>query len=175
MKTLRNDPTLQGVAKGKLNSIYSELLDIDSKKAIKVINWFLDKSKYFNKTKYPFLPQNMSRGDIVRAYFGVNIPPEFSDEDTDGHFVLIWMQQGHNFIVIPLTKQAQPKSNVLGVNLGKIDGMPEVVDTYAKVDAMRSVSIRRIRRINEKSDGKITIKDEKVLKKIKDVFQEYFI
>ena len=52
--------------------------------------------------------------------------------------------------------------------------MPDSVDTYAKIDAIRSVSIRRIQRIKEQKEGKITISDPDVLKKVKDVFLAYF-
>ena len=46
----------------------------------------------------------MKQGDIVIVDFGINIIQNL-DDDTNGHFALIWGQQGHNFIVIPLTKK----------------------------------------------------------------------
>ena len=175
MAELKNDINSQGIIKGKLASIYSELLNADTSSALKTVDWYLQKTKAFTTSKFPFLPNNMQRGDIVRVHFGINIPPEFSDDDTDGHFALIWAQMGHNLIVIPLTKQPQPKENFLSVNLGKIQGLPIDTDTFAKIDAIRSVSIKRIRRIIEqKPDGKITIVDDIILNKIKEIFKVYF-
>ncbi|NLP14869.1 MAG: type II toxin-antitoxin system PemK/MazF family toxin [Clostridium sp.] len=178
MSSLKDNSKVINSLKGKLSSIISELQDIECNIATKIVDWYLEKSKYYRKHyaggRLQALPNNMKQGDIVIVNFGINIIPEFSDDDTNGHFALIWGQQGHNFIVIPLTKKKQPKENKYGVNLGEIEGMPDSVDTYAKIDAIRSVSIRRIQRIKEQKEGKITISDPDVLKKVKDVFLAYF-
>jgi uncharacterized protein YifN (PemK superfamily) len=179
MGILKQDIEIRNSIKGKLASIVSELDEVESLDALKMIDWYLDKSKYYkkalNKERFQRLPDNMNKGDIVLVDYGININPEFGDNNTIYHFGLIWAQQGHNFIIIPLTKKEQPKSNKLGVNLGKIKGLPKNDDTYAKIDAIKSVSIRRIKRLKEQSSGKITITDKDVLKKISDVFLQYFV
>jgi uncharacterized protein YifN (PemK superfamily) len=175
---LKFNVEMQNSLKGKLASILSELKYVESRDADKIISWYLVKSKYFKKifnnehgNKYP---DDMKRGDIVLLDSGINISPEFSDYDTKKHFVMIWCQQGQNFIVIPLTKTPQNK-NKLGVNLGIINGLPENTDTYAKIDAIKSISIRRINRIKEYQLGKITITDAKILNKINAKILNYFV
>lgn len=179
MKLLKNNQSTRNSIKGKLSTIVSILDEIDEQVAIELVGWMLDLSQhynnYFTKKKLHKLPNNIGRGDIVLANLGMNIHPELSDVGTDQHFVLIWGQQGLNFIVIPLTKKPQPVDNKFAVNLGIISGLPVKVDTYAKIDAIRSISLRRINRIKEYTDGKITLTDFSILNKISLVFYEYFL
>lgn len=158
-------------------SIVSELYNVDSDKAVFLTDWLLEKTKYYRKhllrERFNKLPNKMKRGDIVWVQFGINIGDELSDDGTDGHFALIWGQQGFMFIVIPLSKQ--PRTDDYTVNLGIINGLPENGNTYAKLDNIRSISIRRIRRIREQPDGKVTITDPGKLQMIKDAMTNIFL
>lgn len=161
MAKLVNDSIKKHVVLNKIQQIISKLDQIDSNKAEKLTDWFLTKTDYYykidNNRLFQNYPNNIGRGDIVLVQLGMNISPELSDDNTGKHFCLVWLQQGTNFIVIPLTKHPQPVSNRLAVPLGVIPGMPNGVATYAKLDAIRSVSIRRLYRIQGTTDGKITL------------------
>ena len=150
--------------------------NIDSKKAEKLVDWFVEKSAYYNKIENRLLfqryPADMKRGDIVLTQLGMNIFPELSDDDTGKHFGMIWAQQGQNFIVIPLTKHPQI-SNCLSVELGIIPNMPNGVVTYAKLDAIRSLSIRRLFRVQGLPEGKIETSQE-IQNKISNVLLKEF-
>lgn len=179
MGLLKNNISMRNSIKGKLSTILSFIDEIDENIANDLVNWFIKQAehydKHINKKRFHKLPDNISRGDIVLADLGMNIHPELSDSGTDKHFVLIWGQQGQNFIVIPLTKHPQPAYNNYGVNLGKIAGLPTDNDTYAKIDAIRSISIRRIHRIKEQPNGKIVISDIALLESISNIFETQFI
>lgn len=155
---LKKDIRKRNIVRKRLQDILKNLDNINSGKAEKLVDWFVEKSDYYNKIENNLLfhqyPDNMKRGDIVLVQLGMNIFPELSDDDTGKHFGMIWTQQGQNFIIIPLTKHPQ-SSNRLYAHLGIIPNMPNGVDTYAKIDAMRSVSIRRLYRIQGLPGGKI--------------------
>lgn len=176
---LKEDTTTRNSIKGKLSSIISQLDDVDSSLALHTVDWLCQKANYtklhYNHARFLKLPNNMQRGDIVRVEFGVNVGDEFSEHTEDGHFAMIWGQKGFLFIVIPLTKEPQPSSNEYAVDLGIISGLPGSINTYAKLEAIRSVSIRRIRRINEQPNGKISITDDAIINKIKDKIRELFL
>lgn len=177
MTLLKDNQNKINSIKGKLASIVSELHEIESEKAVLLTDWLLEKAKYFKKhikkERFNKLPNKMQRGDIVWVQFGMNIGDELSDDGTDGHFALIWGQQGFMFIVIPLSKQ--PRVDNYTVDLGKVEGLPENGSTYAKLDNIRSISIRRIRRIREQPDGKVTISDPAIIQKIKDAMTKVLI
>lgn len=166
------DINVQTKIKGNLNSAFGELINTDADMAYNLSEWILLESqtmkKHMNGERFQKLPDSMKKGDIVLVKFGINVGAELSDvgEDSDGHFGLIWGQQGQQFIVIPLTKTPQPKDNKYGVNIGVISGLPkrrlsdgtfEDIETYAKIDAIRSVHLRRIFRIKGIEHGKTTI------------------
>lgn len=175
MSLLKNDQNKRNELKGKLDTVFSNMLDLSVDKADLFITWCMDKSALYNKAllkkQYPKLPNNVQRGDIVMCELGINVPPEFGNDGTGRHFVIVWGQQGHNFIIIPITKQEPPKENVHTIKLGKITGMPAECN-YAKLDAIRTVSIRRLGRISGQKDGKITNNDVrlKINKAILDLF-----
>lgn len=178
MPDLKNDINKRNVVLGRLQDILNNLDAIESTKAENLVDWFVKKSEYYNKIHNKLLfqkyPNNIKRGDIVLVEFGMNIAPELSDDNTGKHFGLIWNQQGQNFIVIPLTKHAQPPSNKLSVNLGIIPGMPNGVITYAKLDAIRSVSIRRLFRIQGLPNGKLSI-NQQIQDKISNAILKEFV
>ena len=174
---LKNDKVRRGVIEAKLQDVLNNLDNINCKKAEKLVDWFVEKSDYYNKIENNLLfhkyPKDMKRGDIVLVQLGMNIFPELSDDDTGKHFGMIWTQQGQNFIIIPLTKHPQ-SSNRLYAHLGIIPDMPNGVDTYAKIDAMRSVSIRRLYRIQGLPGGKIETSLE-LQNKISNVILKEFV
>ena len=79
-----------------------------------------------------------------------------------------------NVVVIPLTSQ-KPNGNELSFDIGIIEGLNEKENhSYLKLDAIRSVSKRRIGRINNKTGGKVTISDEKI-EEVKNIIVKSFI
>lgn len=176
MGLLKNDINKCNELKGKLATVLSNMLDLNVDKAELFVGWCMDKSALYNKAllkkQYPKLPNNIQRGDIVMCELGINVPPEFGNDGTGRHFVVVWSQQGHNFIVIPITKQAPPEGNVHTIELGKIEGMPAKCN-YAKLDAIRTVSIRRLGRVIGQKDGKIVNTDVRV--KINNAILDLFV
>lgn len=166
-------------ARRNISKIVDQLEQIEESEALMMSSWLWKKSTYFKKhyKRVGFtstIPANIERGDIVRTDYGYNIGDEYSDKGQDGHFSLVWAQKGFVFVVIPLTKSPQHE-NDFSVNLGVIEGMPEETDTWAKLEAIRSVSIRRFMRMKEQPEGKITIKDNSLLMgKIYDKLKEKF-
>ena len=173
---LETDTNKRTIIENKLHSILTHLDNIEAKKAENLVDWFVEKSKYYNKIENNKLfqrhPDDMQRGDIVLVQFGMNIFPELSDDDTGKHFAMIWARQGLNFIVIPLTKHFY--NSRLVVDLGIIPNMPNGINTYAKIDAIRSVSMNRIFRIQGFQNGKITTSNE-IQNKISNLFLKEFI
>ena len=175
MALLKDNQNKRNELKGKLDTVFSNMLDLTIEKAELFIDWCMDKSALYNKAllkkPYPKLPNNIGRGDIVMCELGINVPPEFGNDGTGRHFVVVWSQQGHNFVIIPITKQRPPESNVHTIELGSIDGMPAECN-YAKLDAIRTVSIRRLGRVIGQPNGKIVNADvrEKINKAILDLF-----
>lgn len=187
--TLRDNRELRENCKIKLRAILDELDDVDENRAIEYCNWLHEKTQIFkkhcNNDSFPKLPENMEQGDIIKVRFGINLGSELSDtgENSKGHFAMFWCQQGQQVIVIPLTKTPQPKSNKLGIPLGVIDGLPKrekdgkLIDvvTYAKIDAVRSVHLRRISRISGVTKGKIKFSDHEKLKEINDIISNQLL
>ena len=180
MVILKDDSDALSTIKGKLASIISELNEVDSAKAVELCDWYLEKAKHFKKhekkERFQKLPNDMKRGDIVWVHMGINIGDEFSDHSTNGHYGLIWGQQGFMFQVIPLSKQGGIKSNTFIVDLGKIPGLPDN-NTFAKLDNIRAVSIRRIKRIPGQPNGKIDLNlfDPTLITKINDTVKLKFV
>lgn len=176
MNLLKDDPNKRSELKGKLDTVFSNMLDLSTDKAQLFIDWCMDKSALYNKAllkkPYPKLPNNIERGDIVMCELGINVPPEFGNDGTGRHFVVVWSQQGHNFIVIPITKQKPPADNTHTIELGAISGMPAICN-YAKLDAIRTVSIRRLGRVIGQKDGKIVNAD--VRAKINNAILKLFV
>ena len=169
-------------AKSKLMSIISELGEVEEDSAIEFITWCLEKSKYHKKhklkEKLSALPYQMQRGDIVKVNFGINIGDEFSDSGTGSHFAVYWEQNGFQIIVIPISaEERQPQKNKFAQNIGQIEGLPKGNDSYAKIDMIRSVSIRRISRIYGQADGKISLSKIKpeAIQQISDKIKEKFV
>lgn len=176
MGLLKDNQDLVNSIKGKLSNIPQILENVDEESAKMFVDWIHNKATLYKAEKmdeqYQPLPNKMERGDIVMCELGINVPPEFSNEGTGNHYVMIWGQQGHNFIVLPITKHCPPTSNIHTIKLGHIDGMPEETN-YMKLDAIKSLSIRRLGRVFGQPDGKI--KGQKFIRQISEAMLYLFV
>lgn len=160
-------------------SIEKELNNIDVEVGNEYLAWLEKKTKYFNKSLnkagYITQPDNLSRGDIIWVEFGINIGTELSDFQTKGHYAIAWIIDLGNVVVIPLTSQ-KPTSSELTFDLGIIEGLDdkEAIHSYLKLDAIRSISKRRIRRLQGKKEGKVTLSSKKI-EEIKKIIYHSFI
>ena len=122
------------------------------------------------------ISDDLKRGDIVWVEFGINVGTELSDHQTKGHYAIVWAVDLGNVIVIPLSSRPAPGS-CLTYDVGVIDGLvQEGVNyrSYLKLDAIRSVSKRRIGRMPGKNGGKVTI-DEKLLITIQNIIKKNLV
>ena len=162
-----------------LKNIKRNLTGIDNNLAMQYLLWLDKKTKYFKdsvlKNGYGLQPDNLTRGDIVWVDFGINVGNELSDIFTKGHYALVWQVDLGNVVVIPLTSRNSYNSP-LCLNLGIINGLndKEYTISYLKLDAIRSISKRRIERIPNTLNGKIKLSNEKI-KMIKKHIYTYFI
>jgi uncharacterized protein YifN (PemK superfamily) len=172
---LKENQKLRNSLKGVLSTALSNLDELCENQAEMFVRWVQDKSLLYKrgllKESYHPLPNKIERGDIVMCELGINVPFEFGNDGTGKHYVIVWAQQGHNLIVIPITKQAPPEANVHTIKIGEICGMPEKVN-YAKLDAIRTVSLRRIHKVFGQKDGKIV--DSKIIPIINKAIIELF-
>ena len=162
------DKAKQKDAKHAINSIYKKLSSIDSEIAGEFIAWLDKKATYFkesiNKSGYNTQPDNIKRGDIVWVEFGINVGTELSDFNTKGHYALVWAVDLGNIVVIPLSSRDAIGSN-LTFDIGVIPELNEDdsdTHSYLKLDAIRSISKRRIARMIGRDDGKITLSKENI-------------
>ena len=162
-----------------LKNIKKNLANIEPNLAMQYLMWLDKQTIYFKdsvlKNGYGSQPDNLKRGDIIWVEFGINIGTELSDIFTKGHYALVWQVDLGNVVVIPLTSRNSYNSP-LCLNLGIIDGLSEdnKTNSYLKLDAIRSVSKRRIARIPSKASGKIELTNEKI-RLIKRHIYTYFI
>lgn len=162
------DKSKQKDAKTAFNNIYKKLSSIDSEIAGEFIAWLDKKTTYFkdsvNKTGYNTQPDNIQRGDIVWVEFGINVGTELSDFNTKGHYALVWAVDLGNIVVIPLSSRDAIGSN-LTFDIGVIPELNEDdsdTHSYLKLDAIRSISKRRIARMSGRENGKITLSDDNI-------------
>jgi len=150
-----------------LKNIKRNLVNIDPNLAMQYLLWLDKKTIYFKdsvlKNGYGMQPDNLKRGDIVWVDFGINVGTELSDVFTKGHYALVWQVDLGNVVVIPLTSRNSYNSP-LCLNLGIIRGLNDEnpTNSYLKLDAIRSISKRRIERIPNKENGKIELPCEKI-------------
>jgi len=160
-------------------NIKKNLINLDPDLCLQYLFWLEKKTIYFRqsvlKVSYGSQPDNIKRGDIVWVEFGVNIGNELSDIFTKGHYALVWALDLGNVVVIPLTSRNSYNSS-LCLDLGVIEGLNEegITRSYLKLDAIRSVSKRRIGRMPNKAHGKLTL-SERQLNKVKDHIYNYFV
>lgn len=160
-------------------NIRKSLINLDSDLTMQYLLWLERKTQYFRqsvlKVSYASQPDDIKRGDIVWVEFGVNIGNELSDVFTKGHYALVWAIDLGNVVVIPLTSRNSYNSK-LCLDLGVIKGLNDdcLMKSYLKLDAIRSVSKRRIARMTNKPQGKLSLSDEQV-DKVKEHMYNYFI
>ena len=119
---------------------------------------------YIKEMWYGKQPDDLSRGDIVWVEFGINVGTELSDYATKGHYAVVWAVDLGNVIVIPLTSKSSPGSS-LTYELGVIPNLVHENESnisYLKLDAIRSISKRRIGRMPGKDGGKVKLKEEHI-------------
>lgn len=163
-----------------LKNIENKLNNIDSEVAEEYVEWIDRKTTYLkqslDRSGYGPQPDDLKRGDIVWVEFGINVGTELSDHQTKGHYAIVWAVDLGNVIVIPLSSRPAPGS-CLTYDVGVIDGLvQEGVNyrSYLKLDAIRSVSKRRIGRMPGKNGGKVTI-DEKLLITIQNIIKKNLV
>ena len=160
-------------------NIKKSLINLDPDLTMQYLLWLEKKTIYFRqsvlKVSYGSQPDDIQRGDIVWVEFGMNVGNELSDVFTKGHYALVWMIDLGNAIVIPLTSRNSYNS-MLCLDLGVIDGLNEegITRSYLKLDAIRSVSKRRIGRMPNKPHGKLQLNNEQI-EKVKKHIYTYFV
>ena len=175
---------MKKVSKKKINTtlknIENKLHNIDSEVAEEYIEWIDKKTTYLkqslDRSGYGPQPDDLKRGDIVWVEFGINVGTELSDHQTKGHYAIVWAVDLGNVIVIPLSSRPAPGS-CLTYDVGVIEGLVEEgvnYKSYLKLDAIRSVSKRRIGRMPGKCGGKVTI-DQKLLNTVQDIIRKNLV
>ena len=162
-----------------LKNIRKNLINLDPDLTLQYLSWLEKKTMYFRqsvlKVSYGSQPDDIKRGDVVWAEFGVNVGNELSDVFTKGHYALVWAVDLGNVVVIPLTSRNSYNS-MLCLDLGIIEGLNEAETghSYLKLDAIRSISKRRIGRMTSKPQGKLSLSEEQ-LNKVKNHIYNYFV
>lgn len=163
-----------------LKNIEIKLANVDSEVAIEYLYWLDRKTTFFrqslDRSGYGPQPDDLKRGDIVWVEFGINVGTELSDYSTKGHYAIVWAVDLGNVIVIPLSSHPTPGSQMT-FDVGVIEDLvQEGVDyrSFLKLDAIRSVSKRRIGRMPGKTGGKVTVNNE-ILDTIKKLIYTTFI
>ena len=163
-----------------LKNIENKLNNIDVEVAEEYIDWIDRKTTYLkqslDRSGYGPQPDDLKRGDIVWVEFGINVGTELSDHQTKGHYAIVWAVDLGNVIVIPLSSRPAPGS-CLTYDVGVIEGLvQEGVNyrSYLKLDAIRSVSKRRIGRMPGKNGGKVTVGYE-LLEKIQEIIKKNLV
>lgn len=154
------------ILENTFDSIEKRLSKLDFELAKEYLNWLERKTAYLessaNKKSYLNQPKNLKPGDIVWVEFGINVGTELSDFKTKGHYALVINVSLGNVVVIPLSKNESVNS--LYIDLGVIEELNDQDSkkhSILKVDAIRSVSKRRIGKINGVKEGKVTLPKEK--------------
>ena len=171
-------------AKKKFNKTFDHieknLSKVDSEVAVEFLDWLDRKTLFFrqtiNRSGYGKQPDDLQRGDIVWVEFGINVGTELSDYATKGHYAIVWAVDLGNVIVLPLTSKSSPGSR-LTYELGIIPNLVqenELSISYLKLDAIRSISKRRIGRMQGKDGGKVHLSLENI-EYIKSLMKKEFI
>ena len=160
-------------------NIKKNLINLDPDLCMQYLLWLEKKTLYFRqsvlKVSYGAQPDDIKRGDIIWAEFGVNVGNELSDVFTKGHYALVWTVDLGNVVVIPLTSRNSYNSS-LCLDLGVIEGLNDEGTTrsYLKLDAIRSISKRRIGRMPNRLQGKLTLNEEQI-NKVRQHIDNYFV
>lgn len=160
-------------------NIRKNLINLDPDLTMQYLLWLEKKTLYFRqsvlKVSYGAQPDDIKRGDVVWVEFGVNVGNELSDVFTKGHYALVWAIDLGNVVVIPLTSRNSYNSP-LCLDLGVIEGLSDdqLTMSYLKLDAIRSISKRRIGRMPNRVNGKLTL-TEKQIEMVSNHINNYFV
>jgi mRNA-degrading endonuclease toxin of MazEF toxin-antitoxin module len=175
----QNDSKLHKKFQNVAANIEKKLNQIDSEFVNEYLDWLDKKTTYFKQTftrsGYGPQPDDLTRGDVVWVEFGINVGTELSDHQTRGHYAIVWAVDLGNVIVIPLSSRPSTGSS-LTFDIGVIDKLEkdQTNPSFLKLDAIRSISKRRIGRMPGKDGGKIRIDDDKI-KLISKIIKENFV
>jgi mRNA-degrading endonuclease toxin of MazEF toxin-antitoxin module len=175
----KNDSKLKKKFQSVTESIEKKLGQVNSEFVGEYLDWIDKKTTYFKQTYarsgYGPQPDDLQRGDVVWVEFGINVGTELSDHQTRGHYAIVWAVDLGNVIVIPLSSRPSVGSN-LTFDIGVIDKLvtKDQSPSFLKLDAIRSISKRRIGRMPGKDGGKIRIEDDK-LKLISSLIKQSFV
>ena len=155
---------MKNKSKYYLNNIEKKLKNTNQELAEEYLSWLDRKTDFFleslEKQGYQTQPDDLNIGDVVWVEFGINVGTELSDYNTKGHYAVVIGLDLGNVIVIPLSSR-DGSNSALTFDIGVIDGLNyKNQHSYLKVDAIRSVSKRRIGRMVGKDNGKITLSKE---------------
>lgn len=144
-----------------LDNIERKLKYTNHELAEEYLSWLDKKTDYFleslEKQGYQTQPDDLNIGDVVWVEFGINVGTELSDYNTKGHYAVVIGLDLGNVIVIPLSSR-DGSNSALTFDIGVIEGLNyKNQHSYLKIDAIRSVSKRRIGRMVGKNNGKITL------------------
>jgi len=151
-------------------SIDKKLQGIDEKVVYEYLDWLDTKTTFFSdsmqKKSYRPQPDNISPGDVIWVEFGINIGAELSDYNTKGHYAVVVLVSLGNLVVIPLTSK-ENNDSLFCFDLGYIPELSKDKShhSYLKLDAIRSISKRRVGRMSNKENGKVTL-SHKMMNKI---------
>lgn len=162
-------------------SIDRKLKGIDKSLVNEYLAWLDTKTTFFadsiNKKSYRPQPDNIQPGDVIWCEFGINIGTELSDYNTKGHYAVVILVSLGNLVVIPLTSK-ENNDSLFCFDLGYISELGKDKDyhSFLKLDAIRSISKRRVGRMPNKEGGKVHLSDKtmhKIYKAIKMSFINY--
>lgn len=150
-----------------LQRIQNKLINTNQELADEYVSWLERKTDFFlesiEKHGYQTQPDDLSIGDIVWVEFGINVGTELSDYKTKGHYAVVIALDLGNVVVIPLS--SRDSHSALTFDLGVINGLNKTNQhSYLKVDAIRSVSKRRIGRMQGKTNGKLSLDNDTFIK-----------
>jgi uncharacterized protein YifN (PemK superfamily) len=162
-------------------SIDKKLKNINYELASEYLAWLDTKTSFYVdsilKKSYRPQPDNIMPGDVIWVEFGINIGAELSDHNTKGHYAIVILVSLGNLVVIPLTSKENSDS-LFCFDLGYIPelGKDNNMHSYLKLDAIRSISKRRVGRMPNKESGKVHLNQKtmnKIYKAIKMSFLNY--
>ena len=160
-------------------SIERKLRGIDKKVVDEYLDWLDTKTTFFadslRKKSYRPQPDNIIPGDVIWVEFGINIGTELSDYNTKGHYAVVVLVSLGNLVVIPLTSK-ENNDSLFCFDLGYIPDLSKDKDyhSYLKLDAIRSISKRRVGRMVNKEKGKVHLSN-KIMKKIQKAMKMAFL
>lgn len=146
-------------------SIDKKLRGVDQSMVNEYLDWLDTKTSFFVdsvfKKSYRPQPDNISPGDVIWVEFGINIGTELSDFNTKGHYAVVILVSLGNIVVIPLTSK-ESSDSMFCFDLGYIPELSRDREchSYLKLDAIRSISKRRVGRMPNRESGKVRLPDK---------------